>query len=144
MRTFHLSFTSVLKSRSLFRNRLCGYNIDLKYPETQKYPTIIAPLGAYGSSVAGSSKSKLRYSTFASAFKSRLRTNLARAPANLDKRKRKLAQKDWKRDLSTRPNGTIDPWYGCDLFDFVIDYALNYTYPWTNVTPLGFDVSGSG
>ena len=25
----------------------------------------------------------------------------------------------------------------------MIDYALNYTYPWTNNSPLGFDVSGS-
>jgi len=90
--------------------------------------------------VGGSSRTQLRYSSFASAFRSRLRTNLAGAPANLDKRKRELAQREWKRDLSTRPNGTIDPWYGCDLFDFVIDYALNYTYPWTNNTPLGFDV----
>ena len=91
--------------------------------------------------MAGSSRTQLRYSSFASAFRTRLRTNLARAPASLDKRE--LAQREWKRDLSTRPNGTIDPWYGCDLFDFVIDYALNYTYPWTNNTPLGFDVSGS-
>ena len=93
--------------------------------------------------MAGSSRSQLKYSTFATAFRSRLRTNLARSPANLDKRKRELAQREWKRDLSNRPNGTIDPWYGCDLFDFVIDYALNFTYPWTNNTPLGFDVSGS-
>ena len=140
----HRFFPSlVFKSGPLFRDRLCGYNLTLKYPETQKYPTIIAPLGGYGSTVAGSSRSQLRYSSFASAFRSRLRTNLAKAPANLDKRKRELSQREWKRDLSTRPNGTIDPWYGCDLFDFVIDYALNYTYPWTNNTPLGFDVSGN-
>lgn len=83
------------------------------------------------------SNGQLKYSTFASTFKSRLRTNLA----HLDKRKRELTQTEWKRDLSNRANGTIDPWYGCDLLDLVIDYALNYTYPWTNNTPLGFDVS---
>ena len=35
-----------------------------------------------------------------------------------------------KRDLSGRANGTIDPWYGCFIYDEMIDYALNYTYPW--------------
>jgi hypothetical protein len=29
----------------------------------------------------------------------------------------------WKRDFSDRANGTIDPWYGCDLFGEVIDYG---------------------
>ena len=124
-----------------FRSRLCGYNLDLKYPETHKYPTITPPLGAFWSSGTGGSRTQLKYSTFVSAFRSRFQTALAKAPANLDRRKRGLAQREWKRDLSTRANGTIDPWYGCDLFDFVIDYALNYTYPWNNNSPLGFDVS---
>ena len=125
----------------LFRDGLCGYNLTLKYPETQKFPTIAPPLGGLLSGQGGSSKTQLRYSTYSSTFRSRLRTSLASASANLDKRKRELSQREWKRDLSTRANGTLDPWYGCDLLDFVIDYALNYTYPWTNVSSLGFDVS---
>ena len=36
-----------------------------------------------------------------------------------------------KRDLSGRANGTIDPWYGCDLYDEMIDYALNFSLPWS-------------
>lgn len=36
-----------------------------------------------------------------------------------------------KRDLVGRANGTIDPWYGCFIYDEMIDYALNYTYPWS-------------
>jgi hypothetical protein len=36
----------------------------------------------------------------------------------------------WKRDLSGRANGTLDPWYGCDMFDELLDYALNFTQPW--------------
>ena len=68
--------------------------------------------------------------------------NFARAPVNLDKRKRGLAHREWKRDLSARANGTIDPWYGCDLLDFVMDYAVNFTYPWSSNGLQGFDVSG--
>lgn len=89
----------------------------------------------------GASATQLRYSTFLSTFQSRLRTNLAKGPVHPEKRKRGLAQREWKRDLSARANGTIDPWYGCDLLDFVVDYAHNFTYPWSNNTPLGFDVS---
>lgn len=46
---------------------------------------------------------------------------------------REVAHSAWKRDLSQRANGTIDPWYGCDVYDELLDYAVNFTYPW-NVT----------
>jgi hypothetical protein len=36
-----------------------------------------------------------------------------------------------RRDLSLRTNGTIDPWYGCELYDEMVDYAVNYTWPWS-------------
>ena len=36
-----------------------------------------------------------------------------------------------KRDLSLRANGTIDSWYGCFLYDELIDYALNFSAPWS-------------
>ena len=35
-----------------------------------------------------------------------------------------------KRDLSGRANGTLDPWYGCDVFDEMWEYAVNFTFPW--------------
>ena len=138
--TFHLLAISRLNLSSITRSRLCGYNFDLKYPETKKYPLIVTPLGGYWDYM-GFPKSQFRYSNLMSTFQSCLRTNLAKGRIHLDKRKRGLAHREWKRDLSTRPNGTIDPWYGCDLFDFVVDYALNFTYPWSNDTALGFDVS---
>lgn len=36
----------------------------------------------------------------------------------------------WKHDLADRSNGTIDPWYQCDLYTEMIAYAVNYTFPW--------------
>ena len=36
-----------------------------------------------------------------------------------------------KRDLSQRSNGTIDSWYGCFIYDELIDYALNFSAPWS-------------
>ena len=41
-----------------------------------------------------------------------------------------------KRDLSLRANGTIDSWYGCFIYDELIDYALNYSAPWSTCPPL--------
>lgn len=59
--------------------------------------------------------------------------------------KRGLAKRDaWKmeglskRDLSGRASGTIDPWYGCDLCDEVIDYALKFSVPWSTFSMCGF------
>ena len=40
-------------------------------------------------------------------------------------------KEQWKRDLTGRANGTIDPWYACDLYDEMIDYALNFSLPWS-------------
>ncbi|KAI1792416.1 alpha/beta-hydrolase [Ganoderma leucocontextum] len=37
---------------------------------------------------------------------------------------------EWKRDAAGQ--AILDPWYGCDLFDEMWDYALNFTFPWTN------------
>jgi carboxypeptidase D len=33
-----------------------------------------------------------------------------------------------------RANGTIDPFYGC-LLDELIDYAVNFTFPWSMFPP---------
>ena len=43
---------------------------------------------------------------------------------------RKREWKKEKRDLTGRANGTIDPWYACDIYDEMIDYALNFSLPW--------------
>ena len=45
-------------------------------------------------------------------------------------------------DVSQRMNGTINPWYGCDTFDKMIDYALNFSAPWG--TSCGVDCALAG
>lgn len=54
----------------------------------------------------------------------------------------RLVKRDqWKRDLTGRANGTIDPYYQCDLFQEMVDYALNYSLPWsTFVLRIDFDI----
>ena len=41
-----------------------------------------------------------------------------------------------KRSLTGRANGTVDSWYGCDVYDEIIDYAVNFTFPWSEFTAL--------
>ncbi|KAJ7214626.1 hypothetical protein C8J57DRAFT_1538450 [Mycena rebaudengoi] len=43
--------------------------------------------------------------------------------------RREAEHQQWKRDLSGR---TIDTLYGCFLLNELIDYAVNFTFPWTN------------
>ena len=45
--------------------------------------------------------------------------------------RREEARSQWKRDMTGRPNGTIDPWYGCDVWQEMWDYAFNFTFPWS-------------
>lgn len=41
----------------------------------------------------------------------------------------------WKRDLSGRSNNSIDPYYGCNVWHEMVDYATNFTYPWSESSP---------
>ncbi|EAU90532.2 hypothetical protein CC1G_00916 [Coprinopsis cinerea okayama7 len=110
------------------QHELCGYNIELHYPETGVLPDIplIQPRDReipYYASMTHHHK------TFFTALKRRHLEESSR----LQKRDREIRREAWKRDLSERVNGTIDPWYGCFTWDFVFDYALNYTYPWNEI-----------
>ncbi|KAG9311851.1 hypothetical protein JVU11DRAFT_8103 [Chiua virens] len=52
--------------------------------------------------------------------------------AQMEHPERIHARDMWKRDLADRANGTIDPRYHCDLYDEMIDYAINFTFPWSS------------
>jgi carboxypeptidase D len=44
-----------------------------------------------------------------------------------------------QRSIAGRPNGTIDPFYECSVWDEMWDYAVNFTAPWsTHASPSGF------
>lgn len=49
----------------------------------------------------------------------------------LAKRDREAKRLERKRDLTGRANGTIDPWYGCFLYEQALEYAVNFTFPWS-------------
>ncbi|KAH9893404.1 alpha/beta-hydrolase [Cubamyces lactineus] len=112
------------------QEHLCGYDLNLTYPQDGHFPT----LGFVEPEDPFRSKSKSAFARLNSASRDNRRLQL-RALANhaeravVERRERGAAVS--KRDLSGRANGTIDPWYGCDIYDEMIDYAVNFSFPWS-------------
>ncbi|KAK0202661.1 Alpha/Beta hydrolase protein [Desarmillaria ectypa] len=110
------------------QSKLCGYDVNLTYPQGGIIPSISLILPTDRDVVFLLSEMRMR------SFKSQLLSKLSARADEMDilsRRDQATRREEWKRDLTGRPsNGTIDPWYGCLLLDEFIDYALNYTYPW--------------
>ena len=129
MYSFSTSVVTELNS-SYPRSHLCGFDLNLTYPQHGHFPTLN---GIAGPLPSNSSQRALKKSILKSALKTddrMKRTNMNARNLELDiARMQKRDQ--WKRDLRGRANGTIDPWYGCDIYDEMIDYALNFSLPWS-------------
>lgn len=67
---------------------------------------------------------------FLAEMEQKYNARLAKRTTSLSKHERLRARDAWKRDLAGRANGTIDAWYGCDVYDEMVDYAINFTFPW--------------
>ncbi|EIW53478.1 alpha/beta-hydrolase [Trametes versicolor FP-101664 SS1] len=112
------------------QNHLCGFDLNLTYPQVGTFPTLNLTRGQRSTGKppnTGALTPTSLKEAFATELAAREHTSGNSAPAS----ERLQGRTDWKRDLSGRANGTLDPWYGCDLFDEMRDYALNFTYPWT-------------
>jgi len=117
----------------LFRSKLCGYNLNLQYPQPAHFPTLNAPMPFGFTSSFRKYDAKLTKKRFMREVQDRLVAKLRKRgseSALLEHGERLRARDMWKRDLAGRANGTIDPWYQCDLYSEMIDYALNFTFPW--------------
>ncbi|RPD59090.1 alpha/beta-hydrolase [Lentinus tigrinus ALCF2SS1-7] len=118
------------------QQHLCGYDLNLTYPQNGHFPTLqfVNPSDPHRSEFSA-----------ASAKRDFFRKTLSRlASAASASTKRSIDEGAVaKRDLSMRANGTIDPWYGCFIYDEMIDYAMNFSAPWNVVgnpaTLDGFD-----
>ena len=109
------------------RNHLCGLDINLTYPQTSgHFPTIDLLVPDDDARAEWAAGAKQRQSARQRLTKLALDATAAAAGA---------AKRDgaWlaRRDLSMRANGTIDTWYGCLIYDEMIDYALNFSAPWS-------------
>ncbi|KAK7690975.1 hypothetical protein QCA50_006078 [Cerrena zonata] len=121
------------------QEHLCGFDLNLTYPQTGgNFPTLLIQSGSSQSSAESLLlESESRYAGL--SWKGRIAKKFLekQTEGSVPLERRHQKREEWKRDLSGRPNGTIDPFYGCDLFDEMVDYALNFSFPWTNG---GFDV----
>ncbi|KAI0327526.1 alpha/beta-hydrolase [Cubamyces sp. BRFM 1775] len=123
------------------QHHLCGFDLNLTYPQNGTFPTLNLISGLQQTSGSASSNDQL--STLTSWKDAFAAENAARSGSySVSIREEGVADRlerreVWKRDLSGRANGTIDPWYGCYIFNEMRDYALNFTFPWSNG---GFDV----
>ncbi|KAJ7202096.1 alpha/beta-hydrolase [Mycena pura] len=114
------------------QEHLCGYDLNLTYPQNGLFPTLRRPHRSTNPAPANYSLNRRAgYKTTVAAF----RTELAnKAITNL--KKRELQEREerrvlWKRSIAERPDDTLDPFYRCSLFAEMWDYALNFTFPWT-------------
>ncbi|OBZ72405.1 putative serine carboxypeptidase CPVL [Grifola frondosa] len=122
------------------QEHLCGLDLVLKYPQNGHFPTLtlIGPTSRSDLSLSLTEpaearvKSKSWQETIASKYYALHGSDnqLSKRSETLERREEKRAQ--WKRDLSGRANGSIDPFYGCFLFNELTDYAVNFSFPWSN------------
>jgi carboxypeptidase D len=99
------------------QEHLCGYDLNLTYPQNGYFPSLnlTLPTERNVSDLLLTRKTRFNKQFFTDAqFTKR---SHSRGPS--------------KRDLTGRANGTIDGWYGCFLYDELVDYALNFSFPWT-------------
>ncbi|KAJ7721105.1 alpha/beta-hydrolase [Mycena metata] len=110
------------------QEHLCGYDLNLTYPQNGLFPTLesVKALHPTDPLADRTGKSTTRHKV--------LQANKEKARAMpLSKREvvlREERRQEWKRTLAGRPNGTLDPFYGCRLFEELWDTALNFSSPW--------------
>ncbi|KAF8520874.1 alpha/beta-hydrolase [Hysterangium stoloniferum] len=122
---------------------LCGQDLNLTYPQNGPLPTVPAVFPGDGSATAGrrfAGRKALRATLQKLVTLSTRAVELSRRAGvkGLQTRRSSPAEA-WKRSLDGRPNGSIDPFYGCDTFDEMADYAVNFSVPWVGNDFNGFD-----
>ncbi|TBU46827.1 alpha/beta-hydrolase [Dichomitus squalens] len=119
------------------QTHLCGFDLNLTYPQNGHFPTLnlVRPTtsSALSESILNPTESRARTlkETISEKFAAVHGSPSLAKRAEFHER-REAERQQWKRDLSGRANGTIDPSYGCFLLDELIDYAVNFTFPWSN------------
>jgi carboxypeptidase D len=119
-----------------YREHLCKYDLNLTYPQNGHFPSLIDPNQTVSSDSLFSGGSLSKAKSAKSSWKRSIANKLAKRGSNSGLNARDIAKREdkrqqWKRDLAGRPNGTLDPWYGCYLWEEMTDYAVNFSFPWS-------------
>lgn len=108
----------------------------MTYPQNGHFPTLQPQFNADEAFLTRRRQSK------ASVFKQLLKQDVKERRAGVVRRstpadeKRYEKRDQWKGDLTGRPNGTLDPWYQCDVYFAMVEYALNFSLPWSKCRAL--------
>jgi carboxypeptidase D len=112
------------------REHLCGYDLNLTYPQNGHFPTLRDP--SFGSifpdQVAGKART-LSLRSLAQRISEQSRSTKDSARARREER-----QQFSKRSLAGRSNGTLDPYYGCFIQYELFDYSANFSFPFSEYT----------
>ncbi|KAK7001471.1 Alpha/beta-hydrolase [Favolaschia claudopus] len=116
------------------QTHLCGFDLNLTYPQIGgTFPTLKLVRPTENSALLNPTEDRakaLRDSVSAKFVGTHGEDAFSKRDELFERREDGIQK--WKRDLAGRANGTIDPFYGCSLLDELIDYAVNFTFPWTN------------
>ncbi|KZT24766.1 alpha/beta-hydrolase [Neolentinus lepideus HHB14362 ss-1] len=114
------------------QEHLCGYDLNFTYPQNGHFPTLNFTRGIVDGSYSSARKgNRLNGQSVLTTIADRYAASESKQLAKRDREMRRELWKAEKRDLSGRPNGTIDPWYGCYIHFELLDYAVNFSYPWS-------------
>lgn len=105
------------------RSHLCGFDLNLTYPQDGNFQTLDSPVPFDDSSRAQRTLKKVILNNAFFAAHTSSERSVSLEPAS-------PRYVEWKRDTSSSA-GTINPFYQCDLLDEIIDYAFNFSLPWS-------------
>ncbi|PSR72472.1 hypothetical protein PHLCEN_2v11686 [Hermanssonia centrifuga] len=121
------------------QSHVCGFDLNLTYPQDGHFPSLtfedsrLAPVRKSSSSERTKKQTLVKRALEVDSHM--VKRNLK--ARSLDAGAERIQKRDqWKREFVDQANETavLDPYYGCDLYDELMDYALNFSLPWNNVT----------
>src|SRR6516164_6104584 len=106
----------------LSRTHLCNYDINLTYPQNGIIPPVPLRLPTARDVPFFLKTRRGRYNLM-----SELKRRYSRRGHTLSKRDQEQSRRSWKRDLSLRANGTIDPWVCIPVMTSIEHTLTNYS-----------------
>ncbi|KAJ7627947.1 alpha/beta-hydrolase [Mycena polygramma] len=111
-----LGSSATFENNSITQEHLCGYDLNFTYPQNGHFPTLKEP--TFGLSTDASKKSKQTVPQNARPTKWSALQNGGGRPSR-------------REALAGLPNGTLNPAYGCFIYHELLDYAQNFSFPWS-------------
>ncbi|KAL0571646.1 hypothetical protein V5O48_010319 [Marasmius crinis-equi] len=117
------------------QTHLCGYDLNLTYPQTGgHFPSLKSPFNINHEPAIifgrGRSLGNLDYVGRLKATLELVKRIDQDPPGNLKRQNRQgLTLEQWKQDHLNK--GILDPDYGCFLWEEMTDFAMNFTFPWS-------------